>query len=240
MSEEILYAAAGWFRERNKCASKALYVLKQASQVWNERFNEFMVRIGFRRCEADQCLYVRVKNEVTCYILLYVDDLLLLCKDINMISTVNRLLSRKFEMTDIGKADKFLGMYIEQDIENGTISLNQAQYLENVLRKFDMRDCKPKSTSMEKGLHLEKDDANNCSKQSYRELIGCLTYATITTKSDLCAATGYFSCFQSYFDETRYAHAKHILKYVRGTTDLRLLYHKQESTEVLVGYADAD
>lgn len=62
----------------------------------------------------------------------------------------------------------------------------------------------------------------------------------ITTRPDLCAATGYFSRFQSCFDETHYAHAKHILRYIHGTTDLKLLYQKQESAEVLVGYADAD
>ncbi|XP_071652983.1 uncharacterized protein [Temnothorax longispinosus] len=93
---------------------------------------------------------------------------------------------------------------------------------------------------MEKGLHLEKGDADSCSKQPYRELIGCLTYATITTKPDLCAATGYFSRFQSCFNKNHYAHAKHILRYVRGTTDLRLLYRRQEAVEPLVGYSDAD
>jgi hypothetical protein len=46
--------------------------------------------------------------------------------------------------------------------------------------------------------------------------------------------------FQSCFNENHYAHAKHILRYVRGTTDLRLLYRKQEAVEPLVGYSDAD
>lgn len=60
----------GFANEIKVCKlNKALYGLKQASRVWNERFNEFMVGIGFRR-EADQCLYVRVTNRVTCYILL--------------------------------------------------------------------------------------------------------------------------------------------------------------------------
>lgn len=242
LSEEIYMQQPDGFVNGTKVCklNKALYGLKQASRVWNDRFNEFMIRIGFARCEADQCLYITVKKEVTCYVLLYVDDLLLLCKDVNMINTVKQLLSREFEMTDVGEANKFLGMYIKQDIKNGTISLNQSQYLENVLRKFDMKNCKSKTTPMEKGLHLKKGDASNGSKQPYRELIGCLTYATITTRPDLCAATGYFSRFQSCFDETHYAHAKHILRYIHGTTDLKLLYQKQESAAVLVGYADAD
>lgn len=56
----------------------------------------------------------------------------------------------------------------------------------------------------------------------------------------MCAATNYFSRFQSCFDESHYGYAKHVLRYIRGTTDLKMLYRKQEAAEVLVGYADAD
>jgi len=103
--------------------NKSLYDLKQSSRLWNAKFNDFMTRIGFDRTESDQCLYIRTRKEILCYILLYVDDLLIICSDLNMNNTVKRLISRELEMTDIGKVNSFLGMHIEQDMEKGTISL---------------------------------------------------------------------------------------------------------------------
>jgi len=114
-----------------------------------------MTQIGFNRAESDQCLYIRTRKEISYYILLYVDNLLIICSDLNMINTVKRLMSNEFEMTDVGKVNCFLGMHIEQDMEKGTISLSLDQYLRSVLHSFvfGMSDCKPIATLMEKGLH---------------------------------------------------------------------------------------
>lgn len=174
------------------------------------------------------------------YVLLYVDDILIFCSDLGIINTVKKLLSKEFEMVDMGQASSFLGMHIDQNIEKGTIILSQSKYLEKVLERFNMRDCNPKSTPMEKGLHLERGDENKCSNNPYRELIGCLIYATVTTRPDLCAATGYFSRFQSCFNEHHFNHVKHDLRYIRGTIDLKLVYKKQEAAPTLVGFSDSD
>lgn len=124
---------------------------------------------------------------------MYVDDLLIICKNIRKITIIKQLLAKEFEMTDIGNASTFLGMHIEQDKKNSTISMSQEHYLKNVLRKFGMEECKSAATPIEKGLRLEFGDVNHCSRQAYREMIGCLTYATLTRRPDLCAAVNYFS-----------------------------------------------
>jgi len=243
LTDEIYMQQPEGFNDNEKLVcklNKSLYGLKQASRLWNAKFNDFMTRIGFNRAESDQCLYVRTRKEISCYILLYVDDLLIICSDLNMINTVKRLMSNEFEMTDVGKVNCFLGMHIEQDMEKGTISLSQGRYLRSVLCKFGMSDCKPIATPMEKGLHLEKGDTNENSNQPYRELIGCLTYATLTTRPDLCAATNYLSRFQSCFNETHYAHAKRILRYINGTIDMKMVYRRSMGADILVGYTDAD
>lgn len=75
---------------------------------------------------------------------------------------------------------------------------------------------------------------------TYRELIGCLTYATLTTRPDLCAATNYFSRFQNCFTHEHFTHAKRILRYVQGSCNLKLEYRRNINSDVLVGYADSD
>lgn len=92
---------------------------------------------------------------------------------------------------------------------------------------------------MEKSLHLKPSD-KNCTSHPYRELICCLIYATVTTIPDLCAATGYISRFQSCFNETNFNHAKRILRYIRGTLDLKLVYRMDDAAQTLIGFSDSD
>lgn len=242
LNEEIyMVQPEGFARGKQVCKlNKAIYGLKQASRMWNEKFHKFITRIGFKRCASDYCLYTKFENGIRCYILLYVDDLLIVCDDLKKINVIKGLLAKEFEMMDIGRADTFLGMHIEHDRENGTIQLSQTQYLKSVVRKFGMDESKSISTPIEKGLHLSADGSTENANVPYRELIGCLTYATLTTRPDLCAATNYFSRFQSNYTHEHFTHAKRILRYVQGTSDLKLAYRRNVDADTLIGYADSD
>lgn len=187
--EEDIYMQQpeGFVQDKTKVCklNKSLYGLKQAAKKWNERMDHAMDEIGFNRCSSDQCLYVRIDGEFICYILLYVDDLIFVSNDMQMIDKVKAKLKHKFDMTDVGEIDTFLGISVERDKKSGTLSMGQAQYLNGVLCKFNMENSKTITTPMEVGLNLPKDNLNEHCDVPYRELIGCLTYATITTRPDL-------------------------------------------------------
>lgn len=240
LSEEIFMELPEGFKKGNTVCklNKSLYGLKQASFSWNQKFNQFMLGIGFKRCMKDRCLYV--KDGIKCYVLLYVDDLLISCTDQQIIDNIKGLLHKEFDMTNIGKVKTYLGVHIEHDEKNGTITLSQKRYFEDVLRKFGMSDCRAATTLMEKGLNLKKGDANKLPNIPYRELIGCLTYAMITTRPDICAAVNYFSRFQSCYTEEHFTHAKRILRYIKGTLDMKLVYRKYETADLQIGFVDAD
>lgn len=75
LSEEIYMELPEGFKKGNKVckSSKALYGLKQASRAWNEKFNQFMLKIGFKRCKSDSCLYKKWKmasRVIHCYMLM--------------------------------------------------------------------------------------------------------------------------------------------------------------------------
>ncbi|XP_055922701.1 uncharacterized protein LOC129953476, partial [Eupeodes corollae] len=103
-----------------------------------------------------------------------------------------------------------------------------------------MNNCKTAATPIENGLHLQNDDGNNLSSQPYRELIGCLTYASQTTRPDLCASTNYFSRFQNCFTDEHFMYAKRILRYIQGTSDMKMVYRRDSEADILTGYADSD
>lgn len=181
-------------------------------------FSQF--HCGFVRCQSDSCLYTKPNSEL--FVLLYIDDLALFGANLQQIQLLKQQLSKEFEMTDLDEINTFLGIHIERNIENGEMQLSQKQYLINVLEKFQMSDCKPISTPMEIKLKLEKGDDSEASTKPYRELIGCLMYVTLTTRPDLAAATNYFSRFQSNSTDEYFMYAKRILKYIKGTLDLKL------------------
>lgn len=214
--------------------NKSLYGLKQASRMWNERFNQFMIGIGFNRCESDHCLYIKFMRDTVCYVLLYVDDLAILSNGMQMVNDIKSRLAKEFEMTDVGEIDSFLGIHVERNPNDGSIALSQSRYLRNVLGKFSMNDCKSAATPIESRLSLRIGDRNDLTDQPYRELIGCLTYTTQTTRLDLCATTNYFARFQGCCSDEHFMYAKRIL------AELRMVYRLDAAADVLVGYTDSD
>ncbi|KAK9065390.1 hypothetical protein SSX86_016773 [Deinandra increscens subsp. villosa] len=103
--------------------AKSLYGLKQSPRQWYKRFDEFVVSNGFTRSEYDSCVYFREYNSQDyLYLFLYVDDMLLACKEQEEINATKRMLMQEFDMKELGKAKKILGMEIKRDMENSYMS----------------------------------------------------------------------------------------------------------------------
>ncbi|KAJ8879176.1 hypothetical protein PR048_019782, partial [Dryococelus australis] len=70
-------------------------------------------------------------------------------------------------------------------------------------------------------------------------MIGCLLYAILASRADLCASVIILSRYQSDANECVLRANKRILRYVKGTVDHKLVYNS-DNNDVLVGYVDAD
>ncbi|XP_058445237.1 uncharacterized protein LOC131426484 [Malaya genurostris] len=103
-----------------------------------------------------------------------------------------------------------------------------------------MFECKIASTPIKCRLRLKKGEEAERTDKPYRELIGCLTYVTLTSRPDLCAAVSYPLQFQSCPTEVHWVHAKRVLRYSRGTLDLELVFAVEDSVPILEAFADAD
>lgn len=88
--------------------NKSLYGLKQSPRQWYKRFDTFMLSQGFKRSDYDSCVYYKSANNLSIYLLLYVDDMLIAAKDKTEIEKLKGQLSNKFEMKDLGASKKFL------------------------------------------------------------------------------------------------------------------------------------
>ncbi|KXJ72391.1 hypothetical protein RP20_CCG018186 [Aedes albopictus] len=143
-------------------------------------------------------------------------------------------------MKDSGEVSSFLGMKIERDIEGRVLRISQQRYLQDLLARFNMSECKPSSVPMENRLRLEKGEESQRTSQPYRELIGCLMYVALITRPDLSAAVNYFSQFQGCPTEQHWTFLKRVLRYVKGTIDVGLEYQGKDSAPLLVAFCDAD
>lgn len=221
--------------------NKAIYGLKQASRSWNRRFHDFISGLGFNRSEHDFCLYYLLQNGVVMYVVIYVDDILIVSSSEKAIWTLKRRLSEEFEMKDLREVKCFLGLNIRRDREAGTMTIDQQAYVKSVLERFGMSDCKPSAIPMETRLKLEKEkDQKKRTDKPYRELVGCLMYLMVTSRPDLSAAVTYFASFQCCPTNEHWVHLKRVLRYLKGTADCKLEYKRSKSPLKLEAFADAD
>ena len=95
--------------------NRSIYGLKQASRSWNQRFDEIIKEYDFIQNEDDPCVYKKVSGRALTFIVLYVDDVLLIGNDIPMLTSVKAWLSLKFSMKDLGEAAFILGINIYRD-----------------------------------------------------------------------------------------------------------------------------
>ncbi|XP_065078196.1 uncharacterized protein LOC135701350 [Ochlerotatus camptorhynchus] len=103
-----------------------------------------------------------------------------------------------------------------------------------------MEDCKPCSTPIENRLKLPKGNEQNRTAQPFRELVGCLSYAALTTRPDLTAVVNFYSQLQSFPSDERWTHLKRILRYVKGSLGFGLVYRADKAAPLLEFFSDAD
>ncbi|CAN6457819.1 unnamed protein product [Victoria cruziana] len=220
---------------------KSLYGLKQSPRQWYFAFHKAIIKLGYSPNQLDQCVYMWNSGSNFCLLSLYVDDILLTRNDTEMITNTKKWLNKNFEMKDMGEASYILGIKISRDRNARTLRLSQENYIDQILRKFGMADCKPVNTPIAKGTILSKDDCPAKGKMlniPYAQAVGSLMYLMLGTRPDISFAIGLVSRYQSNPDWHHWQVVKRIFRYLKGTRDLSLTFGG--GSLELVGYSDAD
>lgn len=216
---------------------RSLYGLKQSPRCWNDRFNVFIINLGFKRSQADYCLYSWQKGELVVFLIIYVDDMLLVGNATDFMKNIVTKLSREFKMKDLGPVERFMGLNIH--VSRDVVKIDQIHYIDKILLKFGMAECKPIGTPMEVSLKLQPG-TNYESNLPYRELIGSLMYLAMGSRPDLSFSVGYLSRFQEGASATHFKHLKRILRYLQQTKSLLLKYERDVDSTPISCYVDAD
>ncbi|RVW85315.1 Retrovirus-related Pol polyprotein from transposon TNT 1-94 [Vitis vinifera] len=191
---------------------KFLYGLKQSPRQWYKRFDAFMVSHEFMRNQYDSCVYFKTLPDGSfIYLLLYVDDMLIAAKNRAEINKLKQLLSSEFEMKDLGAAKKILGMEIWRDRDAGLFTLPSTD-----------------------------EEVEYMKSVPYSSVVGSLMYAMVCTRPDLAFAVSVVSRFMSNPGKAHWEAVKWIMRYLKGSSSVCLVYGNGDVSSGLVGFTDSD
>ena len=225
---------------------KSIYGLKQASRQWYLKFDEVVTSLGFEENKVDQCIYLKVSGSKFIFLVLYVDDILLASRDLGLLHETKSMLTKFFDMKDLGEASFVLGIEIHRDRSRGVLGLSQRAYIDRVLERFNMQNCKPGDTPVAKGDKFSKDqcpkneiERAEMNGKPFDSALGSLMYAQVCTRPDIAFIVGVLGRYQSNPGNDHWIAAKKVMRYLQRTKEYMLVFRRVDNLEI-VGYTDSD
>ncbi|KAK9024865.1 hypothetical protein V6N11_064771 [Hibiscus sabdariffa] len=202
---------------------RSIYGLKQASRSWNLCFNEAIQEFGFIRNEDEPCVYKKFSGSIVSFLILYVDDILIIGNDVPTLQSIKTWLSSCFSMKDLGEEAYILGVKIYRDRSRRLLGLSQSTYIDKVLKRFSMEESKRGFLRMRHDISLSKEMCPSTAQERANE------------SNPICF--GYWINHENP-GEGHWTAVKNILKYLRRTKDVFLVYGGEEELRIK-GYTDA-
>ncbi|CAH9115744.1 unnamed protein product [Cuscuta europaea] len=216
---------------------KALYGLKQALKAWYSKIDSSFITNGFVRSENELTFYIK-KQGMTQFMVvcLYVDDIVYFSSSESMLADFKNSMKQKFEMTDLGVLQYFLGLDVKQKKE-GTF-LCRRKYDMDLLKRLHMENCEIAKTLMNTNEKLQRcDGTEKANERLFRSLVGGLNYLT-HTKPDIAHSVSVVSRYLHCPTKQNFSAAKRILRYVAGTLGFGIWYESVKHFK-LRGYTDS-
>jgi hypothetical protein len=173
------------------------------------------------------------------YLLVYVDDIILLSSSSTAVDPFVATLGRDFAVKDLGQLHFFLGIEVARYAHG--LALTQKKYSLDLLRRAGMLKCKTSPTPMSSTDRLSATVGNPLSSEEateYRSIVGGLQYLTIT-RPDLSFAVNRVCQYLHAPTDVHWSAVKRILRYVQLTVSFGL-HLRSSSSGVLSAYSDAD
>lgn len=217
---------------------KAIYGLKQAPRAWFTRLSQALLELGFHSSAVDTSLFIYYHSNVTLYLLVYVDDILITGTDSAALHSIIAQLQSVFAMKDLGELGFFLGMQAHRDSRG--LHLRQSKYIIDLLHKSSMAGAKPYAAPTVSGSKLSAaagEPLSDPDAATYRQVVGTLQYSTIT-RPDIAYSVNQLCQFMHSPTSAHWIAAKRVLRYLKGSIDHGLFFQKGSLT--LEAYCDSD
>ena len=201
--------------------------------------HDWFIKYGSSQSDADPCMYVKRDGDKILVVIIYVDDLMIAGNSKSMIQLFKQEVSKSFLMKDLGALKWMLGMEIIRNRAVRTVEVKQTAYIEQVLARFGMSNCKPVSTPMDKDL-VRCMEKNSTFDYAYAQMVGSLMYAGVISRPEIMYAVQNLARQMQATTPEYHKAAKWLLRYLQGTKELGIKLGGVGKTVELVCYCDAD
>ncbi|KAG2956824.1 hypothetical protein PC118_g24293 [Phytophthora cactorum] len=141
-------------------------------------------------------------------------------------------------MTDSGKCTFVLGIELV-DGPDGSVTMCQRRYVDDILKRFGMDECKAVVSPVDISTRLISSDAATKVNAPFREAVGALMHLMTATRPDIAYAVGYVSRFMENPQEEHWVAVKRIFRYLQGTKTHGICFKPGDNIDFR-GYSDAD
>ena len=207
----------------------SFYGLRQSPRNWFGTMDDHLSNIGFRLLKSDPCVYVFEDMTGTVILTLYVDDILLLGNNKQLLVKLKKQLMDRFEMTDLGDVSKVLGMNVTRDRENGAITIDQNDSTEEILERYGRTNCNLAFTpdvgpdiSLDQPAHrlLDEQGKRGTSPSPAR------LYLAQVPRYDILYAVNQLARAMSKPSKADMGAVKHVLRYLAGSVNSPITYKR--------------
>lgn len=219
---------------------KSIYGLKQAARSWNNALHNVLIEAGFHQSYNDPCLYTKQISGQFCYVIVYVDDLIVACQTTQQLDHIESIFKSHFKMQSLGAIRHYLSIQVTRD-KNGNYELNQSTYIMQIASDFGLIDAKPTRTPLEVSYGKSDDSSSQLeSNTKYRRLVGRLLYLSVNSRPDISASVSILAQKVSKPTANDWEQLKRVVKYLKSTHNLKLkLSNICSENSSLYAYADA-
>jgi hypothetical protein len=166
-------------------ARRSIPGLKQSGREWYIEACKGFKELGLQPLFADPSIFTTPDRKLI--IGLYVDDMLILSKNSEVINTVIAALRKRWKVKDLGEVRDILGLRVTRDRKRRLLYIDQAGYIDQMVKRFGLADAKPRTTPSTDRVALVKGDGSEplTDQRLYQEAVGCLNWVTVCTRFDI-------------------------------------------------------
>ncbi|CAI7899204.1 unnamed protein product [Closterium sp. NIES-54] len=185
-------------------------------------------------------------NGVTCWVLVYVDDLLAASSTLAMLKELKELLEAAFGLREMSPVMKYLGLEIVRDTPARKLRLHQQGYADKLRRRFIDEEQggrvpkTPVSVDAYTELTFDEEEAQEHEEEEYRQNVGLLKFTATTTRPDIAFACSKIGSGLTVRSDQHWREVDRYLAYLADTRDTALESGGGPESLELIGYVDAD